>query len=264
MRQLERFCCVICRTGKPRFQRSPCGAWFGARSSVSRAQLGTTRQLTIRSQSRPRSRVDSRPGPTWSHASSDARVAHASAWQRAGRQAAAPLLVTGARTRAAVARGAVASTTLAVGSRRHARPTGAASNCDTPSRHTKRCPRCAEDVLLEALVCRYCNHEFTKDPNAVGGQTSRPTCLATWTWTPWSSTPHPHRDFRHDARHSYLQATGLPTDAPPTLAVIYATCSSSGARTTIDLRVPMPCQRRPAAALRPRRSPTRRKPGPCV
>lgn len=30
----------------------------------------------------------------------------------------------------------------------------------SPGRPTKRCPDCAEDVLAEARICRFCRHEF--------------------------------------------------------------------------------------------------------
>lgn len=32
----------------------------------------------------------------------------------------------------------------------------------------KRCPRCSEDVLRDAMVCRYCQHDFQPAP-AKGG-----------------------------------------------------------------------------------------------
>jgi len=35
-----------------------------------------------------------------------------------------------------------------------------------PARATKRCPRCAEDVLAEAKFCRFCGHEFAAEADA--------------------------------------------------------------------------------------------------
>lgn len=36
---------------------------------------------------------------------------------------------------------------------------------------TKRCPQCAEEIKLEAVVCRYCNHRF--DPQDVSRDIER-------------------------------------------------------------------------------------------
>jgi hypothetical protein len=46
-------------------------------------------------------------------------------------------------------------------------PAGGASSSSSSARMTKRCPRCAEDVLAEATACRFCGNEFTApDPEA--------------------------------------------------------------------------------------------------
>lgn len=35
----------------------------------------------------------------------------------------------------------------------------------SPERPIKRCPDCAEDVLAEARICRFCRHEFSPTDN---------------------------------------------------------------------------------------------------
>ncbi|MGA3026804.1 MAG: zinc-ribbon domain-containing protein [Bryobacteraceae bacterium] len=40
----------------------------------------------------------------------------------------------------------------------------------TASRSTKRCPACAEDILLDAVVCRFCGHNFSAGEIAQAAQ----------------------------------------------------------------------------------------------
>ena len=49
-----------------------------------------------------------------------------------------------------------------------------------PTRPTKRCPDCAEEVLAEARVCRFCHFEFPTSPAAPSSP-----------WSDWSKGPMP-------------------------------------------------------------------------
>ena len=40
------------------------------------------------------------------------------------------------------------------------------SNLEDLYQLTKECPMCAETVKAEALICRFCRHEFVEDEKA--------------------------------------------------------------------------------------------------
>jgi hypothetical protein len=66
--------------------------------------------------------------------------------------------MTGLEHAIAQARAALRGPQVAVS---HPAPTAARA---APRRKTKRCPDCAEDVMAEARVCRFCGHRWTDEP----------------------------------------------------------------------------------------------------